>query len=524
VTKSRKAPTALIILDGFGEAPAGPHNAVTEAKPAFIQHLRDTYPLGFLKTSGECVGLPDGLMGNSEVGHMNLGAGRVVWQDITRIDLAIREGVFRRNPAFRGAIDHVCASNGTIHLIGLVSDGGVHSSDKHLRELVDTFKAAGLDASRLAVHALLDGRDTPPKSGERYVRELDDFLRERRFGRIATVCGRYFAMDRDQRWDRVARAFRCLTDGGSDGKETADTPAEAVAQAYARGETDEFVTPTVVGPRGEGRVEDGDAVVFFNFRADRARELTLAFMDPDFAGFECRPPRVHFVTMTRYRVDFPQLGVVDAFAPQSFDRVLADVVADAGKTQLRIAETEKYAHVTYFFSGGSERERPGETRILVPSPRIATYDLQPEMSAPEVTRKLVQQIRQDNFDFVVLNLANPDMVGHTGILAAAVKAVRAVDAALFAIVSAILDCGGNALLTADHGNCEVMWDEISNCPHTAHTANPVPVILIGGKLRNARIREGGILADVSPTLLDMMDLGQPAEMTARTLIEHAAIG
>ncbi len=514
-----KPPTALIVLDGFGEAPPSPTNAISVADPRYLRFLRANFPLGTLNTSGECVGLPDGLMGNSDVGHMNLGAGRIVWQMITRIDRAIRDGSFRTNAALLSAVQHAQSSRGSVHLIGLVSDGGVHSSDHHVRALVELFAARGVAQDRLLVHAFLDGRDTPPKSSDRFIAELEAVLKSAKCGRIASVIGRYFAMDRDNRWDRVERAYRCMVEGIG---QRANSAGDAVRAAWAREETDEFVQPTVVGDGG--RIADGDAVVFFNFRADRARELSLALVDPGFSSFALPAPRprVKLVSMSRYRADFPALGIAEAFPPQSLDRILADVVADAGMNQLRIAETEKYAHVTYFFSGGVETPRRGEDRILVPSPKVATYDLKPEMSAPEVTARLVAEIEAGRHQLIVLNLANPDMVGHTGKLDAAVLAVKAVDAALSKIVPAILAKNGAVLLTADHGNCETMWDFEHDCPHTSHTTNPVPLLLIGEKWKGARLREGGVLADVSPTLLDMMDMPQPSEMTATTLIEHAA--
>lgn len=506
----------LIILDGFGDAPPSPTNAISQANPAFLGEMMRTYPRGQLLTSGECVGLPDGLMGNSEVGHMNLGAGRIVWQDITRIDVAIRDGSFRRNAALCSAAEHV-ARRGSLHLVGLLSDGGVHSSDRHLRELFDLYRELGVPADRLVLHALLDGRDTPPKSGIGYVADLQRWLEERRAGTIGSICGRYFAMDRDNRWDRVEKAYRCLVEGLG---ESAPSAVEAVQAAYARGESDEFVLPTAVGERGSHRIQDGDALVFFNFRADRARELTLAFQDPSFRGFAPAAPRpkLHFVSMTRYRKDFPSLGVRDAFPPQSLARILTDEIASGGLAQLRIAETEKYAHVTYFFSGGVEDVKPREDRILVPSPQVATYDLKPEMSAPEVAERLIAEIRRGTHDLIVLNLANPDMVGHTGVLDAAVAAVRAVDAALARIVPEFLARQGTVLLTADHGNCEQMWDFEHDCPHTAHTTNPVPLVLIGDRFRGAKLREGGILADVSPTLLEILGREPPPEMTAKSLL------
>ena len=514
---SSHGPVALIILDGFGDAPAGPHNAVSVASPAFLQDLQKTYPRAQLITSGECVGLPEGLMGNSEVGHMNLGAGRVVWQDITRIDRALRDGSFLENRALVHAAEHAVSGGGALHLIGLLSDGGVHSSDVHLRALIDLCRSRGVPAERLFIHALLDGRDTPPRSGDGYVKELEAYLEEQNYGRIATVCGRYYAMDRDKRWDRVERAYRCLLLGEG---ELSRSAGEAVRSAYARGEGDEFVQPTVVGSAEHGRIRDGDALIFFNFRADRTRELTLALMDPAFKEFAPADPRpaIHYVSMTRYRADFPALGVEEAFGPQELTHVLADVVSQAGLNQLRIAETEKYAHVTYFFSGGVEQEREHEERILIPSPKVPTYDLKPEMSAVEVTDRLVKEIGRKHHDFIVLNLANPDMVGHTGFLDAAVAAVSAVDHCLSRIIPALLEQGGTVLLTADHGNCEQMWDEGNNCPHTAHTTNPVPVHLIGKRFIGSRLREGGSLADVSPTLLEIMGLEAPPEMTARSLL------
>ncbi len=517
-----KHPAALIILDGYGDGPPGPNNAIDQANPKFIRSLGREYPRGQLMTSGECVGLPVGLMGNSEVGHMNLGAGRIVWQDITRIDRAIREDALRTNAALTGVATHVVERGGTLHLIGLVSDGGVHSSDRHLRALVDLYADLGVAADRLVVHALLDGRDTPPRSADRYVSELEAYLDGRRFGRIASVSGRYYAMDRDHHWDRVEKAYRCLVLGTG---ERAATAIDAVISGYARGEDDEFILPTVVGAPAEGRIRDGDGVLLFNFRADRARELTLALVDPDFTGFERPrpPPALHFASMTRYRADFPALGVNDAFEPQTLRKVMGEVVGARGLHQLRIAETEKYAHVTYFFSGGVEAKQPNEERILIPSPRVATYDLQPEMSAPEVTERLLVELEGNRFDFIVLNLANPDMVGHTGKLDAAIRAVRAVDDALARIVPAILRQDGVVLLTADHGNCEQMWDDERHCPHTAHTTNPVPLHLIGKRLKGMKLRDGGILADVSPTLLELMGIDPPPEMTARSLIDHARV-
>lgn len=518
MTGDSKQPLALIVLDGFGDGPANAHNSIHVAAPKFFRSLEERYPRGQLLTSGECVGLPAGLMGNSEVGHMNLGAGRIIWQDITRIDVAIRDGSLRKNPALLGAARAAAGRN--LHLMGLVSDGGVHSSDAHVAALLGIFKDLGVAKDRCFVHAFLDGRDTPPSSALGFVESLETKMRELDFGAIATVAGRYYAMDRDQRWERVERAYRCMVQSVG---ERANSAAEAIRAAYARGETDEFVSPTVIErSHGRGSIEGGDAVMFFNFRADRAREITLAFMDPDFAGFALPKPRpkVHFASFTRYRSDFPGLGVVDAFPPQSFQNILTQVITGFGLSQLRIAETEKYAHVTYFFSGGVEEPAPREERVMIPSPKVATYDQQPEMSAPELTRRLVEEIRREQHDLIVLNLANPDMVGHTGKLDAAVLAVRAVDEALSKIVPEITSRGGTVLITADHGNCEKMWDEETNSPHTAHTTNPVPLILAGERFRGARLREGGILADVSPTLLEILGLPQPSEMTAKSLLQR----
>jgi 2,3-bisphosphoglycerate-independent phosphoglycerate mutase len=514
--RSPRKPTALIVLDGFGDGPADEHNAIHLARPAFFRWMEERFPRGQLITSGECVGLPAGQMGNSEVGHMNLGAGRIVWQDITRIDVAIRDGGFTSNAALRAAAAPALAG-GRLHLMGLVSNGGVHSSDRHLIALLELYARLGVPADRVVVHAFLDGRDTPPNSALGFVAQLEEHLAAHRHGRIGSVIGRYFAMDRDTRWDRVEKAYRCLVEGIG---EEATTGRMAVESAYARGESDEFVLPTVVGPRGEGRIASGDSVLFFNFRADRARELTLALMDPAFDGFAVATPRplVAFTSLTRYRSDFPSLGVADAFPPQSFSRILTQVMASNSLHQLRIAETEKYAHVTYFFSGGVEEPVAREERVMIPSPKVATYDLQPEMSAPQVAERLVAEIERDVHDLIVLNLANPDMVGHTGMLGAAVEAIRAVDHALARIVPEILKRDGTVLLTADHGNCEKMWDEESNCPHTAHTLNPVPLILAGERFRGARLREGGILADVSPTLLEIMDLPCPPEMDRPSLL------
>lgn len=497
-----RSPLLLVVLDGFGEAPAGPDNAITTAEPRFWLSLREKWPWTTLQASGEDVGLPCGLMGNSEVGHLNIGAGRVVYQEISRIDKAIRDGAFRQNAALRSAIAHARAGNGALHLFGLVSDGGVHSSDQHLRALLQMCADDGLRGERVLLHAFLDGRDTPPRSAQHYVAAVEQWMAASGAGRIATVIGRYYAMDRDKRWERVQRAYDALTIGMG---HVADSAQQAIAQAYARNEGDEFVLPTIVGSPDRGRVRSGDAVVFFNFRADRARQLTEAFTAREFAGFpRASVPAVHFVTMTRYREDFP---CPVAFAPQNLSGIFPEVVAKAGLTQLRIAETEKYAHVTFFFSGGDEKEYPGERRVLIPSPKVATYDLQPEMSAIPVTDALLRELASDQRpDVTILNFANADMVGHSGILPAAVAAVRTIDQCLARIVPEFLKLGGTVAITADHGNVEMMVDPVTGQPHTAHTTNPVPFLLCGPAVRGRRLRTGGRLCDIATTLLPLLSL------------------
>jgi 2,3-bisphosphoglycerate-independent phosphoglycerate mutase len=509
-----RPPLLLCVLDGFGEAPPGPGNAVTLAQPRCLDGLRAKYPFTLLQASGEDVGLPCGLMGNSEVGHLNLGAGRIVYQEITRIDKAVREGRFFTNPALVGAVEHALAKGSNLHLFGLVSDGGVHSSDQHLQALLQLCKQHGLRGGRVLLHAFLDGRDTAPRSAQRYVQEVEHRMAELATGRIATVIGRYWAMDRDQRWDRVQKAYDALTLGAGHRAETAQ---EAVAQAYARNEGDEFVLPTVVGSPDQGRVRSGDAVIFFNFRADRARQLTEAFTAQAFQGFpRASFPQVHFVTMTRYREDFP---CPVAFAAQNLKGIFPELVSAAGLTQLRIAETEKYAHVTFFFSGGDEREMAGERRILVPSPKVATYDQQPEMSAAQVTDRLLAELEgQRPPDVTVLNFANADMVGHTGDLQAAITAVRTVDQCLQRIVPVVLARGGTAAVTADHGNCEMMIDPETGKPHTAHTTNPVPLFLANDAVIGRRLRPGGRLCDVVTTLLPILGLARHPSMEGADLL------
>ena len=511
---SRPKPILLLILDGFGHRDDPVDNAIAAARTPNWDRFRARYPHTLIDTSGRRVGLPDGQMGNSEVGHMNLGAGRIVYQDLTRIEAAIDDDSFERNPALCAAIDAV-RDTGTLHVLGLLSPGGVHSHEDHLFALLRLAKARG--AARIAVHAFLDGRDTPPQSAKPSLQALAAVCTETG-ARIASVGGRYYAMDRDQRWDRVERAWQAIVE--ADSPCGADDALAALDAAYARGETDEFVQPTVIATGA--RIENGDAVVFMNFRADRARQLMHAFVDAEFTHFARRQPVLaHFTTLTEYEADLP---VDVAFPPQTLRNGLPEYLAAKGLTQLRIAETEKYAHVTFFFSGGRETPYAGEERILVPSPRVATYDLKPEMSCPEVVAELKDAIASDRFDFIVCNIANPDMVGHSGVFEAAVKAVETVDWALGELEGAILAAGGEMLVTADHGNLELMRDVATGQPHTAHTVGPVPFLYVGR--RDLSLRTGGALQDVAPTVLALMDLPKPAEMTGSSLVvlrERAAV-
>ena len=503
-------PLVLIILDGFGHSDSPDYNAIFHANTPVWDRLRATRPHGLISGSGMDVGLPDGQMGNSEVGHMNLGAGRVVYQDLTRVTKAIRDGEFFANPVINAAVDQAVAAGKAVHILGLLSDGGVHSHQEHIAAMVES--AARRGAEKIYLHAFLDGRDTPPKSAQPSIELLDATFAKLGKGRIASLTGRYFAMDRDNRWDRVEQAYNLIVDGKAEF--AAASALEGLEAAYARGESDEFVKATTVGT--PVRVEDGDAVVFMNFRADRARELTRAFVEPGFQEFQ--RPRVPqlagFVMLTQYAASIP---APCAFAPESLDNVLGEYLAKNGKTQLRIAETEKYAHVTFFFSGGREEPFAGEERILIPSPNVATYDLQPEMSAPEVTERIVEAIENQRYDVIIVNYANGDMVGHTGVFEAAVKAVETLDSCVGRIVEALDKVGGEALITADHGNVEQMEDECTGQAHTAHTCEPVPFIYVGK--RPASIRAGGVLADVAPTLLTLMGLPVPAEMTGKTIVE-----
>jgi len=504
----RRKPLLLMILDGWGYREDSSNNAIALAATPTWDTLWRNDPHGLIETSGTAVGLPAGQMGNSEVGHMNIGAGRIVYQDFSRIDNAIRDGSFRNNPQIRSALQAAADAGGTVHVMGLLSPGGVHSHEDHFLETVRVAAAQG--SAAIIVHAFLDGRDMPPRSAEPSIRAMQALLDTLPGAAFGTLCGRYYAMDRDKRWDRVERAYQAIVTGRAEFR--AATAIEGLQAAYGRDESDEFVQPTVIGsPPG---VKDGDAVIFVNFRADRARELTMAFVNDDFNGFTRSKIRLSgFVCMTEYMADLP---VLVAFPPESLPRLLGGELADHGLRQLRIAETEKYAHVTFFFNGGRETPFPLEERILIPSPKVATYDLQPEMSLPELTARLVDAIRSGAFDVIVCNVANPDMVGHTGSLDAAIAAVTAVDACLSQVTAALDEQGGEMLVTADHGNIEQMLDPVSGQKHTAHTTNKVPLVFHG---RAARLLEGGSLRDIAPTVLAVLGLPHPQEMTGRPLLE-----
>jgi len=506
-------PVMLVILDGFGLAPEGPGNAVAQARtPVFDRIWRDA-PHTTLEASGRAVGLPPGQMGNSEVGHMNLGAGRIVRQSLSFVQDAIDDGSLEKDPTFRRLLD--AASSGTLHLLGLVSRGGVHSDLAHLMGLIDIAVAQGV--TRIRVHAFTDGRDTAPDSGAGYLADLQRHLdgSDGSDARIATVIGRYYAMDRDRRWERTEEAYRAIVCG--EAAHRAASAAEAIRTAYDRGETDEFVHATVVEEEGVavGAMRDGDAALFFNFRADRARQLSHALVDEGFDGFErCATPRLTFATLMPYDATIEAPYLLEL--PQ-VDRCLAEVLSEAGLRQYHTAETEKYPHVTYFFNAKIEPPFPGEERTIVPSPKVATYDLQPEMSAPELTETTLKRLHEADDDFVLINYANPDMVGHTGDLAATIRACETVDAGLGRLMAAVAERGGATLVLADHGNAEQMLAEDGG-PFTAHTTNPVPFILVGaGPLR---LREGGVLGDVAPTVLELLGVDPPAQMTGRSLIER----
>ncbi len=511
--------TALIIMDGFGIAPKSPDNAITTAGTPNLDRLKAAYCSTQIGASGLDVGLPDGQMGNSEVGHTNIGAGRVVYQMLVKISKDIEEGVFFQNPALLKAME-ACKGGHALHLIGLVSPGGVHSHQEHLYGLLEMAKRHGVE--KVYVHALLDGRDEPPASGAGFVKELVEQMHKIGVGKVATVMGRLYAMDRDNAWARVEKAYAAMVYGEG---EKASDPVQAIEDSYqvidetGKHLTDEFMLPTVIDP--EGMVKSGDSVVFFNFRPDRAREITRAFVDPDFKGF---PRKLGFfpltyVCMTQYDATMP--GVLVAYPPETLHMTMGEYVSKLGLKQLRIAETQKYAHVTFFFNGGEERVFPGEDRILVPSPDaklVPTFDLKPEMSAYEVTEAVLQEIAKKKYDVIILNFANCDMVGHTGVMEAAVKAVKTVDQCVGKVVDAIVAQGGKAIVTADHGNADQMVDPASGEPFTAHTTNPVPVIVIDPAHPKHQLRQGGRLCDLCPTMLTLMGLPQPPEMTGSSLI------
>ena len=506
-----KKPLALIIMDGFGLRKETEGNAIAAAKHPNLDRLWATCPHTQIGASGMDVGLPDGQMGNSEVGHTNMGAGRIVYQELTRITKSIEDGEYLSNPVLLHAMENAKKPGAALHLMGLLSDGGVHSHIRHLFGLIEMAKKMGVE--KVYIHCFMDGRDVPPTSGAEYIEELQKELEKTGVGKIATVSGRYYAMDRDNRWERVVKAYDAMVNGKG---VKAPDPAAMMRQSYADGVTDEFIVPAVVTEGAE--VKSGDSVIFFNFRPDRARELTRTLVDPDFAGFERKKGffPLTYICMTQYDATMPNVEV--AYAPQSLANTFGEYISKNGLTQLRIAETEKYAHVTFFFNGGVEAPYPGEDRALIPSPKVATYDLQPEMSAYLVTDEVVKRIRSGKYDVIILNYANCDMVGHTGVFEAAVKAVEAVDTCLGRTLAAIEEMGGRAFVTADHGNADMMTDEQGN-PFTAHTTNPVPFIAVGFPEGTKLLPHGGRLADIAPTMLQALGLPQPAEMTGRSMLE-----
>ncbi len=510
--QGHRAPVALIILDGWGYSENPRCNAIHAARTPNWDRLWRQYPHNFLRASESAVGLPSKQMGNSEVGHLNIGAGRVVYQEFTRVSRAIQDGSFFENRTLTDAVDRAVAEGKAVHVMGLLSPGGVHSHEQHILAMLRL--AADRGAERIYLHAFLDGRDTPPKSAATSIEAAERTFAELGRGRIASIIGRYYAMDRDQRWPRVQATYELITEGKA--AFDAESALEGLELAYARGETDEFVQATAI-TAGEGpvRMEDGDTVVFMNFRSDRARQITRAFVEPEFDHFPRRhhPRLADFVCLTEYSEDFP---VRVAFPPERLRNTLGAYIAGAGLHQLRIAETEKYAHVTFFFNGGEEQPFPGEDRLLIPSPNVATYDQQPEMSAFEVTERLVEAIRGGRYDLIVCNYANPDMVGHTGNFEATVAAIEALDRCLGEVVAALEAVGGEALITADHGNAEQMCDEESGQAHTAHTLNPVPLIYVGQRVDRI---DGGSLCDLAPTLLTLLGLPVPSEMTGCPLVE-----
>ena len=514
MTSAAKGPVVLVVLDGWGIRADRDHNAIALARTPVYDELCGRYPRAQLVASGEAVGLPDGQMGNSEVGHTNMGAGRIVYQDLTRIDKSIRDGEFFRNPVLARAMDRCVNGAHALHLLGLVSDGGVHSSQRHLHALIQM--AAARNVPHVLVHAITDGRDTSPTGGIRYIAQLEAAIAKAGVGRIATVVGRYYAMDRDKRWERTKRAYDAMVHGTADA--TSQSPGDAIQASYAVGVTDEFIKPVVIVSAERqpiGTINDGDSVICFNFRADRMRQIVRAVGMQQFDGFDRTPlPRIACTTMTAYDRTFT-FPVV--FEPQSLTGNFADVLEHHARANLRLAETEKYAHVTYFFNCGREEPYRGEDRILVPSQRVATYDLMPEMSAPGITDQFVADIEARKHPVIICNYANADMVGHTGNLSATIAAVETLDVCLGRIMKALHAADGVAIVTADHGNAEQMWDNELKAPHTAHTSNPVPVILSADRFAGRKLRDG-TLRDVAPTLLELLEIPLPSEMTGRSLL------
>ena len=509
-----KKPVMLMILDGFGLAPKSEGNAVSLANKPNFDRLTANYPTSQLQASGMQVGLPEGQMGNSEVGHLNIGSGRIVYQELTRITKAISDGDFFENESIKLAMENAKKTGSALHLMGLLSDGGVHSHIDHLKALIKMAKEKGVE--RVYVHAFTDGRDTDPQSGLSYAKEIEACMAETGVGQFATVNGRYYAMDRDKRWERVEKAYKAMVCGEG---ETSTCASEAIEESYKKGATDEFIVPTVIIKDNQpvGKISDGDSVIFFNFRPDRAREISRAIVDTEFTGFERADIKTFFVCLTEYDVTLPNVKI--AFGPQSLSNTLGEYLSKLGKTQLRAAETEKYAHVTFFFNGGVEEPNKGEDRELIPSPKVATYDLQPEMSAPELLVKVMEKIEEDKYDFIVVNFANPDMVGHTGVMEAAVKAVETVDNCVGKLVDKIVEIGGSAIITADHGNAELMVDPETEKVITSHSVNPVPFIVAGKDFLGKELLTDGRLSDIAPTVLDIMGLEKPEEMTGHSLIK-----
>ena len=504
-------PLVLCILDGCGVREESDGNAFKNANKPTLDMLMEKYPHSILQASGKAVGLPEGQMGNSEVGHTNIGAGRIVYQELTRITKSIEDGDFFSIPELVRAIDNCKRNNSKLHIMGLLSDGGVHSHQRHLYALLELAKRK--DFEDVYVHCFLDGRDTPPASAESYITELESKMKEKGVGKIATIMGRFYAMDRDKRWNRIEKAYNALVRGEGEKHKSA---AIAIENSYQKEIFDEFVVPTVIcnNDKSVAKIEKDDSVIFFNFRPDRAREITRAIVDKDFKEFEREYFNTYFVTFTNYDETIKNVSI--AFKKDELTNTFGEVVSKNGLTQLRIAETEKYAHVTFFFNGGEEKQYPGEDRILIPSPKVETYDMKPEMSAGEVTENVLNAIHSRKYDAIILNFANPDMVGHTGNIEAVIKALETLDIYVNQIVEAIEQEGGNLLITADHGNCEQMVDYKTGEPHTAHTTNPVPLVLIGRD--DVKLKEGR-LADLAPTMLELMKIEKPKEMTGESLIE-----